>query len=175
MAVGQLAARAATGNFGFITEGLHNAGDALSFEAKRRAMKDSVRAKALRWGAAGIMTAGGIAGVVGGNHNAHNHHNENAEPIALGIALAGASINTAIARRTHGAETHVHSAGHSKGAHEDTKLHALFDATTGWIYVGGLLLEHSYPGSANYAVMANGALTLAGAGITFKDITTTKS
>lgn len=173
MAAGQMVAGLATGNLGFIGESAHNAADAASFDAKRRAMDcHPLRARRLRRLAATVLATGGIVGVGGGAYHMATGENEDARTGALVVAVAGATINTFIARRTHGA-SHGHdhdSHAHHHGAHEDSKLHAMTDAGTGWLYVGGLMLEHKIPGAANVAVMSNGAVSSLSAYVTFKRI-----
>lgn len=171
MAAGQITASAATGNLGFAAEAVHNTADAVSFDAKRRAMNSPLQARRLRKIAATILTVGGLGAISGGAYHAVLNENENAEPIALGIAVAGASINTIIARRAHNAVDHNGNHCHeAHGAHSDSKLHAITDAATGWLYVGGLALETRHPGTANYAVILNGMISTSAGLATFKNI-----
>lgn len=171
MAVGQFITSAATGNIGFAVEAAHNTSDAVSFDAKRRAMGSPRKARRLRRFAATILTVGGVAGVGGGVYQATHDKLEDSGNIALGIAVAGATINTMIAKRTHRAHNHQHG---PCGAHEDTKLHAVTDAGTGWLYVGGLALEQKYPGIANYAVALNGFIVASAGAMTHKNISETQ-
>jgi hypothetical protein len=171
----QLGVATVTGNVGFAGESAHNAADTVSFNAKRQALDcHPSRAKRLRKFAATILAIGGMVGIGGGGYKAVTSDTENAGNLAVGIAVAGATINTAIARRTHQAH-HDHStvestSGQVHDAHDDSKLHALSDAGTGWLYVGGLLLERHVPGGANWLVMLNGSVSAAAATVTFRRI-----
>jgi Co/Zn/Cd efflux system component len=175
MSAVQLGVAAVTGNVGFAGESAHNAADAASFNAKRQALDcNPARARRLRKFAATILAVGGMVGIGGGGYKAVSGETENAGNLALGIAVAGATINTAVARRTHRAH-HDHgpsenTSGQVYDAHDDSKLHAVSDAGTGWLYVGGLLLERHVPGGANWLVMLNGSVSAAAATVTFRRI-----
>jgi hypothetical protein len=174
MAAGQFITSALTGNLGFATEALHNTSDAVSFEAKRRAMENSPRrSRNLRRSAAIILACGGLGALGGGAYQAAVGEHENAEIPAIGIAFAGAAINTYIARRTHNAHALHDDQAHCSGAHEDSKLHAVTDAATGWIYLGGLVAEHKVPGAANIAITVNGLITTSAGAMTIRNIVQT--
>lgn len=170
LAAGELAAAAFTGNIGFIGEAFHNAADSISFFAKRRAMDaEKTKSRKLRKLAAGIFAFGGALAFTGAAMNQASNHNENASDIAVGIAFAAASVNTLIARKAHAANDHHHNEVLHE-AHADSKLHAITDAGTGWLYVGGLIAEHHIPGAANYTVMINGAVATSAAAVMLRRV-----
>jgi hypothetical protein len=170
MSAGQLGAAAVTGNLGFAVEGMHNVADSVSFDAKKRALSSGKeRALRLRRVAATILTVGGIAGVGGAAHHVVFDSKEDTSSGVIGLAFAGAAINTLVARRTHAAEhdAHNHGSNCSAGSHNDSKLHTLSDAGTGWLYAAGVALEHKIPGSSTAALALNGIISTAVAGQTF--------
>lgn len=185
MAVAQIGATLLTGNVGFIGEAAHNAGDAISFEAKARAMengdKDRVKSLRLRFGAASIFAAGGAAGLSAGTYELLTKHAENASTTALGVAIACAGLNTIVAKRAHRSvkleDGSLHSACDHAHEHQeqsphveksqkveamiDTKLHAVSDAGTGWIYTAGLAAQAKGYGEhwAELAIISNGVIS----------------
>ncbi len=166
-----------TGNVGFAVEATHNMADGASFGAKASAMEEGItpeKARRKRNIAATILATTAFTGIGLGANQIVFDGKEDATVVALSLAVSGAAINTAIARRTHAAHhDHHHDGaphGHAHDAHSDSKLHTLTDAGTGWLYVIGLTLEHKLPGAANYAVLVNGGLTGASAAATFRQI-----
>jgi hypothetical protein len=202
MGVSQIAASVVTGNLGFIGESVHNIGDGLSFEAKRRAIveKDEMRSRRIRSFAARVFAVGGGFGVGAGAYEIVSRHAENTSYSAVAIAVGGAAINTIIAKRTHRAvvnqetgEVHAmcdhehhhdhasHHHDHGHHSHEeptqntaaliDTRLHAMSDAGTGWVYVGGLLAQKwGIHDAASFAVLANGVISSLSACFTLRRI-----
>lgn len=167
----QLVVGLATGNYGFIAEAGHQAADAASLQAKANAMNENthpIRARRLRKAAAGVLLLGGSLGIFGGLKHIHDNTNEDSSWIELTAAVAGAAVNTAIARKTHGAESghdhdgHAHS--HGVGAEIDTIVHVMTDMGTGWAYAAGLYAERYIPGVTNYILIANGTV-VGGAGV----------
>lgn len=197
MSVCQAAATVVTGNMGFIGEAAHNLGDAASFAAKDRAIhasnEEESRSRSLRLGAAGIFAAGGVFGVSAGSYELMSSSTETASPTAIGIAVACAGLNTIIAKRAHRSvhdtemdetislcehHTHSHSEKDPVARPEryeallDTKIHALSDAGTGWIYVSGLLAQAKGYGDhwSESAVLVNGGIASLSASFTLRRI-----
>lgn len=164
LGIGQLAFGIGTGNYGFMTESGHQAADAASLQAKANAMKESchpVRARRLRKAAASVLLFGGLMGIGGGLKHMYDDTSEHSSWIEITGAVVGAAVNTAIARKSHGAthnDNHDHGhSSHSIGAEIDTVVHVMTDMGTGWLYAGALALEHQVPGIANAALIINGA------------------
>lgn len=167
----QLVVGLATGNYGFIAESGHQTADAASLQAKASAMNKNthpVRARRLRKAAASVLLLGGSLGIFGGLKHIHDNTTEDSSWVELTAATAGAAVNTAIARKTHGAEhDHEHDGhdhSHSVGAEIDTIVHVMTDMGTGWAYAAGLYAERYVPGITNYVLIANGAV-VSGAGV----------
>lgn len=174
----QLIAGAFTGNLGFLGEALHNLGDSISFGAKAKALESTKeKVRKLRLGAAAIFFAGGVGGVASGIVELSSSKiHENASIGTIGVAAVCATLNTVVAKRTHrsikneetGLEKTLcchdhHLSNDQQEKHStrlDTKLHALTDAWTGWIYVAGLALHAKITGQvgSEVAVLANGLL-----------------
>lgn len=184
----QVVAAIGTGNLGFVGESLHNIGDSASFWAKRSAM-DAPPEIALRRRrlAASLFALGGASGIAAASYEFASRYQETTSTLAISIATACAGLNTYIARRTHSAvkndqtgETvplcgHSHDDGaqseQKQAAMLDTKLHALNDAGTGWLYVAGLGLQrYGVHDAATYAVAVNGVIATAGATFTLNRV-----
>ncbi len=171
MAAAQIGLASYNGNVGFVGEAFHNASDAVSYGFKASSIESQAQSKQralkLRRIAATVLAIGGIAGVGGGAYSAATGKNEDAGNLALAAAVAGATINSRIARKVHGAER-SNTDNQEITAHDDGIFHSLMDMGTGWIYVGGLALERKIPGAANVAVMTNGVIMSGGAGLMLK-------
>lgn len=172
MAVIQIGLAGASGNVGFLQESVHNLSDAVSFGCKGRATKseDAQRARRLNKVAAGILLAGGIGAVAGATYEACTGQHEDASPIYLASAYAGAGINAGVAYRTRRSRLHEQAHGHAHQAHTHGKAHAMLDMGTGVLYTIGLSLETKYPGTASWVVMANGAITAGAGSIMYAEI-----
>ncbi|MCA9309053.1 hypothetical protein KC973_01635 [Candidatus Saccharibacteria bacterium] len=168
LAAAQFLIGALSGNIGFLTEAGHQTADAGSLQAKASAMNKKtrpVRARRLRKTAACVLLAGGGLGIWGGINHIQEGTAEDDSWVELGAAVAGAAVNTAIARKTHRAESeHDDDHSHGAGAEIDMIVHAMTDMGTGWLYAAGLYGERYVPGIANYTLIANGSL-IGGAGI----------
>lgn len=169
----QLLAGVATGNYGFIVEAGHQAADSASLKAKADAMKldcSPKKARRLRKAAATVLLAGGLFGIAGGIKHLHEGSSEEHGSAEITIALAGAAVNTLVARRSHGAQ-HTHedegeldSHAHHHGAAADAIIHMATDMGTGIAYAGALIAEPWLPGVTNFVLIANGAI-VGGAGV----------
>ncbi len=165
LAMGEATAAALTGNIGFIGEAFHNSADTISFFAKRRAMDaEKARSLRLRKVAAWVLASGSLAAFGGAAYHAVESKNEDASDAAIAVAIVAAAANSRVAFKAHSAnhEDSDEAVGH---AHDDSKLHAITDAATGWIYAGSLAAERFVPGTADYAIMLNGAIATSAAGM----------
>lgn len=167
LSVGQLIFGVFSGNYGFLTEAGHQAADAASWYAKANAMNKHTtppRARRLRKFAATVLLVGGGLGIFGGLKHIHDSTTEDSTWLEITGAAVGAAVNTAVARKTHGAESDgEHKHQHGAGAEIDAVVHVVTDMGTGWLYTAGLIGERYVPGIANYALVANGLL-IGGAG-----------
>lgn len=196
MAAMQIGASALTGNLGFVGESLHNAGDSVSFWAKRSAMNtDPEKSLKRRRIAAYIFGMGGVAGLSAAAYEFTSRYEESTSTAAMSIAVACAALNTYVARRTHravkdettGELVHMCDHDHTHDEHDDehhhhhekemssqktaalldAKIHAFNDAGTGWLYVFGLLgQKYGVHDAATWAVAVNGAIATTGATFT---------
>lgn len=167
LGAGQFVLGIFTGNYGFIAESGHQAADAASLQAKANAMNHNChpsKSRKLRKLAASVLLLGGAMGIGGGLKHIHDGTTESSNWPELTGALAGAAINTAIARKSHTAEHDHQETGHHHGAAKDTILHVTTDMATGWLYAGALLAESKIPGITNGALIINGTL-IGGAGV----------
>jgi Co/Zn/Cd efflux system component len=153
---------ALTGNIGFISESVHQASDSVSLGAKSKAMNSEcapTHAKRLRRFAASILLTGGLIGVAGGVKHIHEGSTENHGQLEVIGATLGALVNTAVARRSHGATYGDETDNtHSHGAAHDSTIHIMTDTATGWIYAGALVSEARVPGISNAALLLNGMI-----------------
>ena len=175
----QLIAAAVTGNIGFATEAVHQGADSASFKAKADAMNHNhspEKAYRLRKLAAKILLAGGLAGMAGGAYQLETNTRESHGSIEVGVAMIGAAVNTAIARRSHKSH-HDHdrsgeenTSDHSAGAVIDSGLHIMTDMGTGWVYAAALACEPRWPGISSGAIFVNGFAATAAGTVTLRRI-----
>lgn len=132
MAVMQVGASIATGNLGFVGESLHNAGDSVSFWAKRSAMNaDPEKSLKRRRIAAYIFGMGGVAGLSAAAYEFTSRYEESTSTLAMSIAVSCAALNTYVAKRTHkavkneetGEVVHMCDHDHSHDEHEHHHNH----------------------------------------------------
>lgn len=166
LGAGQLVLGLFSGNYGFLAESGHQAADAVSLQAKANAMKADchpVRARRLRKLAASVLLIGGAMGIGGGLKHIHDGTKEESNRPEVAGAIIGAIVNTAIARKTHGAENDHEDEAHDHETAKDLTLHVATDMGTGWLYAGALLAEPKIPGITNIALLVNGTV-IGGAG-----------